>query len=131
MELPRPTFTRAISRQHLPQGSAVGERHTVAVHEEPHHRAVEFRLPRTGVVQLGWPGPTEQNTTVNGQWMKRRRWKASHFVRADDQRPRHLGNEVGQAACGCYVTIDEDLETEPTGIDTCERCEKCRARTRR
>jgi hypothetical protein len=73
-------------------------------------------------------GAAEQDTTMSGQWMKRPRWKVSHFIRDDAQRPRHLGNEVGMSACGKFVTIDEGLEYEPTGIDTCDRCNRCERR---
>lgn len=65
---------------------------------------------------------------MNGHWVKKPRWKVSHFLRDDDQRPRHFGNEVGQAACGVFITIDEHLGYEPTGIDTTDRCGKCERR---
>jgi len=50
MELPRPPFARAVPREYLASRVPVGKRHVVAVDEEPHHRAVEFRFAGTGFV---------------------------------------------------------------------------------
>ena len=64
---------------------------------------------------------------MNGEWMKRARWKVSHFVR-DDKRTVWMGETTGWAACGSCVKIDEWLEPEPTGIDTVDRCGRCERR---
>lgn len=70
---------------------------------------------------------------MNGRWVKKPRWKVSHLLRDDDHRPRNLrtGTAVGQAACGSFITIDEHLENEPTGIDTTDRCGRCEIRLSR
>ena len=65
-----------------------------------------------------------------GGWVKKQNWKVSHFIKYNDQRPRHHGNEVGQAVCGYFIVINEKLEDEPTGIDTCTRCDRCERRLR-
>lgn len=62
-----------------------------------------------------------------GEWMKKRDWKVSHFVRAD-KRTTWMGRETGWAACGSCVSIDEHLNYEPTGIDTADRCTRCERR---
>ena len=64
---------------------------------------------------------------LTGQWMKKRDWKVSHFVRGD-KRTKWMGHETGWAACGSCVSIDEYLEAEPTGIDTVDRCGRCERR---
>lgn len=65
---------------------------------------------------------TRTRPTVNSTWVTKPRWKVSHALRADDQRPRHFGTEVGQAACGVFITLDYHLKGEPAGTNRCARC---------
>lgn len=62
---------------------------------------------------------------MNGQWMKKRDWKISHYVQ-DGERTVWMNHEAGQTACGSRVTINKHLEPEPTGIDTARRCGRCK-----
>jgi hypothetical protein len=70
------------------------------------------------------------STTWVGSWMKRARWKVSHFVRDDGSRilDPHLGVVIARTVCGKDVTVNAGLESEPTGIDTCDRCAACERR---
>ena len=65
-----------------------------------------------------------------GEWVKRARWKASHFTLAD-QRTVWLGKTTARTACGTFVSVDEGLKPEPTGIDTTKRCGRCERRLSR
>lgn len=69
--------------------------------------------------------PELSEVAVSGRWVKKPRWKVSHYLVDDDDRPLFFGDEEGRAACGHTVTITEHLEYEPTGIDTCNRCTRC------
>ena len=61
------------------------------------------------------------------EWAKRARWPKSHFVRGDG-RASFNGVVVALTACGRHVTVNQ-LDPEPTGIDTVNRCERCRRKT--
>lgn len=63
---------------------------------------------------------------MTGRWVKKQRWLTSHLLRDDVRRPRNQENtEVGRTVCGTFITLDEHLENEPTGMDTCDRCTRC------
>lgn len=71
------------------------------------------------------PQPSDR---VNGKWVKKPRWGVSHYLR-DDERVMvgrlFEARVTGLAACGAVIAVDEYLEDEPTGMDTCDRCERC------
>jgi hypothetical protein len=70
---------------------------------------------------------TEQ-TDFGGEWVKRPRWRVSHFALAGTTTVWAMGAQQ-LTACGKHIAVDEDLEPEPTGIDTADRCPRCRAKT--
>lgn len=65
---------------------------------------------------------------MNGEWVKRVKWKVSHFV-LTDQRTMWMGDVTARAACGKFVSVNDGLMPKPTSIDTADRCSKCEVRS--
>jgi len=62
---------------------------------------------------------------MTGRWVKKPRWRVSHYLPDSEDRPRYFGHDVGRTVCGYSVTINDRLDNEPTGMDTTDRCERC------
>jgi hypothetical protein len=54
-------------------------------------------------------------------WVRKPRWKVSHYLRDQDQRPRHRDHDVGRTVCGSFILLDEHL-VSGSGNDLCQRC---------
>jgi len=61
---------------------------------------------------------------MTGEWMKKRDWKVSHFVR-NDKRTTWMGRETGWSACGSCVTINKHLIPHEPMTDVKPRCGRC------
>ena len=59
-------------------------------------------------------------------WMTKPRWSVSHLVREDtgSSYVSFRTTTYGLTVCGRHVNVDE-LDPEPTGIDTIDRCPRC------
>lgn len=65
--------------------------------------------------------------TYGNTWAKRARWPTSHYIRGDGYASFN-GTIVALTACGRHVTVNQ-LDPEPTGIDTVNRCKRCLTKT--
>lgn len=65
--------------------------------------------------------------TYRAEWLKAPRWSVSHLVVTAPESDRPRDGHWGTAACGRALNNDK-LEPEPTGIDTVNRCSRCRAK---
>lgn len=67
------------------------------------------------------------NTETTTAWVKRPRWKVSHLMLGGTVTTWAMG-EQAVTACGKHIAYDEHLGPEPTGIDTIDRCKRCRSK---